>query len=151
MLLDTLVKLELKGDVLDFACGAGLIGACIATHHVHTQVTLLDTSALAVRSSKETLEANGLSAGVLASDGLTEVTGSFDLIVSNPPIHVGVKTDNRLGMRLLDSVHKHIRPGGQLIMVANIHLPYENWLSKRFKRFSELAVNENYKVIVAKT
>lgn len=150
LLLDTLAKLELKGDVLDFACGAGLIGACIATHHVHTRVTLLDTSALAVRSSKETLEANGLIAGVLASDGLTEVTGSFDLIVSNPPIHVGVKTDNRLGMRLLDSVHKHIRPGGQLIMVANIHLPYENWLSKRFKRFSELAVNENYKVIVAK-
>lgn len=151
LLLDTLAKMELKGDVLDFACGAGLIGACIAARHADTRVTLLDNSSLAVRSCKESLEANGLSACVLASDGLSEVEGSFDLVVSNPPIHAGVKTDNRLGMRLLDSVHKHIRPGGQLMMVANVHLPYEHWLSKRFKRFSELAVNENYKVIVAKT
>ena len=151
LLLDTLAKMELEGDVLDFACGAGLIGACIAARHARTRVTLLDTSALAVRSCKETLEANGLSACVLASDGLSEIEGSFDLVISNPPIHAGVKTDNRLGMRLLDSVHEHIRPGGQLMMVANVHLPYENWLSKRFKRFSELAVNENYKVIVAKT
>lgn len=151
LLLDTLAKMELKGDVLDFACGAGLIGACIAAHHADTRVTLLDNSAMAVRSCRESLEANGLSACVLASDGLSEVESSFDLVVSNPPIHAGVKTDNRLGMRLLDSVHKHIRPGGQLMMVANVHLPYEHWLSKRFKRFSELAVNENYKVIVAKT
>jgi len=150
LLLETLAKMELQGDVLDFACGAGLIGACIAAQHAHTHVTLLDTSALAVRSCKETLEANGLSGCVVASDGLSEIKNSFDLVVSNPPIHGGVKTDNRLGMRLLDSVHKHIRPGGQLMMVANVHLPYEHWLSKRFKRFSEMAVNENYKVIVAK-
>jgi 16S rRNA G1207 methylase RsmC len=52
-------------------------------------------------------------------------------------------------MRLLESVHEHIRPGGRLILVANIHLPYENWLSKRFKWLSELAANDNYKVIVA--
>ena len=151
LLLDTLAKMELEGDVLDFACGAGLIGACIAAHHANTSVTFLDTSALAVRSCRETLEQNGLSGCILASDGLSEIEGSFDLVVSNPPIHAGVKTDNRLGMRLLDSVHEHIRPGGQLMMVANVHLPYENWLSKRFKRFSELAMNENYKVIAAKT
>jgi len=151
LLLDTLAKMELKGDVLDFACGAGLIGACIAAQHAHTRVTLLDTSALAVRSCKETLEANSLSGCVLASDGLSEVEGSFDVVVSNPPIHAGIKTDNGLGMRLLDSVHKQIKPGGQLMIVANVHLPYEPWLAKRFKRFSELAVNENYKVIAAKT
>ena len=53
-------------------------------------------------------------------------------------------------MRLLDQVRGHVRPGGQFIFVANVHLPYEKWLSTSFRRFSELAVNENYKVIVAK-
>jgi len=150
LLLDTLAAMELKGDVLDFACGAGLVGAFIAARHPGTSVTLLDTSALALRACKETLEANNLDGSVLASDGLSEINERFDLVVSNPPIHAGVKTDNRLGIRLLESVREYIRPGGRLIMVANVHLPYEQWLSKQFKRFSELAGNENYKVIEAK-
>lgn len=150
LLLQTLADMQLEGDVLDFACGAGVIGTCVAARHADTRVTLLDTSALALRACQETLESNHLKASTLASDGLSELNGSFDLVVSNPPIHAGVKTDNRLGMRLLESVHEHIRPGGRLMLVANVHLPYENWLSRHFKRCSELATNENYKVIVAK-
>ncbi|MDX2416453.1 MAG: class I SAM-dependent methyltransferase [Xanthomonadales bacterium] len=150
LLLEALASIELSGDVLDFACGAGLIGACIAARNPDTCITLLDANALALRACKETLEANHLDGSVLASDGLSEVKGRYDLVVSNPPIHAGVKTDNRLGMRLLDSVQEHIRPGGALMMVANVHLPYEKWLAKRFKRFSELNANENYKVIIAK-
>lgn len=150
LLLDTLSAMDLNGEVLDFACGAGLIGACIAARHHDTSViTLSDTSAMALRACEETLAANHLDGSVLASDGLSEISGSFDLVVSNPPIHAGVKTDNLLGMRLLESVREHIRPDGKLIIVANIHLPYEHWLSKQFKKFSELAVNENYKVIEA--
>ena len=150
LLLDSLAEIRIEGDVLDFACGAGLIGAFIAANHEHTNVTLLDTCALALRACEETLAANNLSGSVLASDGLTGVTGSFDLIVSNPPIHAGVKTDSRLSMRLLDSVHNHLNPGGMLMLVANVHLPYEKWLSQKFKHCSELAANDNYKVILAK-
>lgn len=150
LLLEALASMELGGNILDFACGAGLIGACIASRHPNACVTLLDTNALALRACRETLETNHLMGSVLASDGMSEVNGRYDLVVSNPPIHAGVKTDNRLGMRLLDSVKEHIRPGGALMMVANVHLPYEKWLSRHFKRFSELNANENYKVIIAK-
>ena len=149
LLLEVLSEMDLKGDVLDFACGAGIIGACIAARNTNAHVTLLDTSALALRACKETLETNQLHGSVQASDGLSELSGSFDLVVSNPPIHSGVRTDNRLGMRLLETVQEHIRPGGKLILVANVHLPYENWLSKTFRRLSVLATNDNYKVIEA--
>jgi 16S rRNA (guanine1207-N2)-methyltransferase len=149
LLLDALASQRLEGEVLDFACGAGIIGACVATLHEGVAVTLLDTSALALVACSETLELNQLTGQVLESDGLSEVSGRYDFVVSNPPIHTGAKTDNQLGMRLLDSVHEHIRPGGKLILVANVHLPYENWLSSRFKRYGELAANRNYKVIVA--
>jgi 16S rRNA (guanine1207-N2)-methyltransferase len=149
LLLETLTTLKPEGDVLDFACGAGLIGACVSAGYPHTNVTLLDTSALALRACEETLASNHLAGSVLASDGLSEVKGSFDLIISNPPIHAGIKTDSRLSQRLLASVHEHIRPGGMLVLVANVHLPYENWLSQKFKRITELIVNTNYKVISA--
>lgn len=149
LLLETLATLKPEGDVLDFACGAGVIGACISANHPHTRVTLLDTSALALRASEETLAANRLAGSVLASDGLTELENSFDFIISNPPIHAGIKTDIRLSQRLLESAHDHIRPGGMLILVANIHLPYENWLAQNFRQCTELSANNHYKVIAA--
>ncbi len=149
LLLDALAEMKPGGDVLDFACGAGLIGAWIAASQPGASVTLLDSNALALRATEETLAVNQLNASVLASDGLSELEGSFDLIVSNPPIHTGVKTDNRLSIRLLESVHEHIRPGGSLIMVANVHLPYENWLSQIFERCIESTTNGNYKIMVA--
>ncbi len=149
LLLDALTQIDVTGDVLDFACGAGLIGACIAASRPETNVTLLDTNALALRACEETLATNQLSGTVLASDGLSEVKGKFDFIISNPPIHAGVKTDNLMSQRLLDSAHEHINPGGMLVLVANLHLPYENWLSQRFKRCRELRANAHYKVIAA--
>lgn len=150
LLLNALAEMRLEGDVLDFACGSGLIGACIAANHEHANVTLLDSSALALKASRETLAENQLNGTVLASDGLSELEGSFDVIVSNPPIHAGIRTDNSLSMRLLEPVYEHINPGGILVMVSNIHLPYEGWLSQKLKRCSEILANDNYKVIVAK-
>ena len=150
LLLGMLPEMELEGDVLDFACGAGVIGACIAAQYCHTRVTLSDSNALALKASRETLEVNSLQGTVLASDGLSAINESYDVIVSNPPIHAGIRTDNHLGMRLLERVQEHIRPGGKLILVANVHLPYEKWLKKQFKRIIELASDDNFKVIMAK-
>ena len=149
LLLDVIGAVPIEGAVLDFACGAGVIGASIARRHEHANLTLLDSNGLALRACKETLAANGLHGNVLASDGLSELEGSFDLVISNPPIHDGVKTDTGMSKRLLDTVHDHLRPGGRLIMVANIHLPYEKWLTQTFRRCRQLASNEHYKVLGA--
>ena len=149
LLLETLSGIPLQGEVLDFGCGAGLIGACMAASNTQARVTLLDNSALALLACEETLAANKLHGTTLASDGLEEVTTAFDVIVSNPPIHAGVKTDNRLSIRLLKPVYDHLNPGGMLLMVANVHLPYENWLRRGFSKCSELAANANFKVIMA--
>ncbi len=150
LLLDVLQSLTIEGEVLDFACGTGVIGACIANCHKHANVSLLDNNALALRACKETLDANLLSGTVVASDGLSELQQTYDMMISNPPVHSGVKTDNRLSMRLLDSVRHHINPGGMLIMVANIHLPYESWLTEVFQNYRQLASSDHYKVIMAK-
>lgn len=149
LLLQALDELPLHGEVLDFGCGAGVIGACIASNHPNTNVTLLDSNALALKATRETLLINHLSATVLASDGLSEVQGTYDFIISNPPIHTGVKTDNFLSQGLLTRVNEHINPGGMLLLVANRHLPYEKWLSERFSRCQELSANAQFKVIAA--
>jgi len=149
LLLNVLREIPIEGEVLDFACGAGVIGATIARYNRHAKVTLLDNNALALRASGETMAGNKLDGTILASDGLTEIENSFDLVVTNPPVHTGVKTDTSLSMRLLDSIHEHISPGGRLIMVANIHLPYEKWLKQKFRRYKFLASNDHFKVVTA--
>jgi len=149
LLLETLAGLSFNGNILDFGCGAGVLGAYIATTCEAARVTFLDSSALALQACEETLAANHLNGSVMASDGLSEVRHSYDLVISNPPIHAGVKTDNQLSLRLLETVHEHINPGGRLILVANRHLPYENWLSQNFQQFEELATNRHFKVVAA--
>jgi len=149
LLLEALTAMQIQGEVLDFACGAGVIGACVAAKHSNSKVTLLDSSALALMATKETLAINQLTASVQPSDGLSEVQARYDFIITNPPIHAGVRTDNLLSHRLLASVGEHINPGGQLIMVANRHLPYEKWLLQQFRYCEELLSNSQFKVIAA--
>ena len=149
LLLDAVAGMDIDGDVLDFGCGAGVIGACIGNTNEHARVTFLDSNALALLACEDTLSRNGLSGSVLASDGLTEVHNSYDLVITNPPIHTGVTTDTHLSIKLLARVHEHIKPGGQLIMVANRHLPYERWLAQNFAKLSELSNNDHFKIISA--
>ena len=149
LLLDSLSNMDFSGDVLDFGCGTGVIGTCVAVCNQDARLTFLDSNALAIQACRETMAANKINGCVLPSNGLSAVTGRYDMVISNPPIHTGVKTDNRLGMRLLESVHQHIRPGGGLILVANRHLPYENWLSDNFRQVKEIAADHNFKVISA--
>ena len=149
LLLQSLPELPIDNQVLDFGCGAGVIGASIKCRYPSAQVSFLDTNALALKSCEETLAANELQGTVLASSGLNELTGKFDWIVSNPPIHSGVKTDNHLGMTLLESLLQYLNPGAQLLLVANRHLPYENWLNERFTNVRELSTNDHFKVLLA--
>lgn len=149
LLLQALHGMDLSGEVLDFACGAGIIGVFIASDNPGSRLSLLDINALALKSSEETFRANQLQVGCIASDGLSELTQKYDFIVSNPPIHAGVKTDSQLGVRLLSSAHQHLNTGGTLIIVANIHLPYENLLSRTFRHQRQLLANDRYKVIAA--
>ena len=148
LLLETLVKQDIEGSVLDFGCGSGVIGATLAALP-QVDVTFLDTSALALYACEQTLSLNGLNGTLLPSDGLASVETRFDLIISNPPIHSGVKTDNHLSMQLLENIEKHLQPGGRLVIVANRHLPYEKWLGEKFKQVGELSCNQHFKVLNA--
>lgn len=148
LLLDCLVTLAITGSVLDFGCGSGVIGAHIATQ-ADTSVTFLDTSALALKACKETLTRNNLQGTLLACDGLIGLKARYDWILSNPPIHSGVKTDNHLSMQLLADVDQHLQPGGQLVIVANRHLPYEKWLGQTFNQVNQLSVSQHFKVLRA--
>ncbi|MDD0975163.1 class I SAM-dependent methyltransferase [Pseudomonas fontis] len=124
LLLEHLDNLPV-GRVLDFGCGAGVLGAALKRSYPQSQVTLLDVDAFAVAASRLTLAANGLQAEVICGDGIDAAPRDLDVILSNPPFHTGVHTNYQASENLLKKSAEHLRKGGEMRLVANSFLRYQ--------------------------
>lgn len=131
MLLETLAESPLEeGPVLDFACGAGVIGTWLQLYQqVRGQGVMpvdgVDVQAQAVTCARATYRGAGVDGLIHASDGLSSIEGRYQTIVTNPPFHTGIRTDTSMTEQFLKTVAGHLEPGGELRLVANSFLPYE--------------------------
>lgn len=142
----------LKGNVLEFGCGAGAITATLANSDKIDHVTAAEIDLLAVKSTQRTLNENQLfeKATVIWSDGLTEIPSrKFDAIITNPPFHKGVSTSYTATESFFNQAHLWLKTGGQLVWVANDFLHYESELEKHFKHIKVLAHQNGFKVFSA--
>jgi 16S rRNA (guanine1207-N2)-methyltransferase len=146
LLLEVLHKLAPTGRVLDFASGSGVIGASVARAG-NVDLTLLDDSALAIESGNRTLALNGIEALSLPSDGLTELTGRFDWILSNPPFHRGIRDDLNVARSFFARAGTFLTERGKICVVFNQHLPYIGWMREYFQIIEPLAQSGGFNVI----
>jgi 16S rRNA (guanine1207-N2)-methyltransferase len=135
--------------VLDIACGAGIIGALYKKRNPASDITLSDSSLLALEATKETLRANDLQGAVIASDVFAGIKGTFDLILANPPFHTGVSTDYSFIESFVANAKKHLNRNGEIYIVANAFLPYKDKLEKHVG--PTIMAAETTKFIVWKT
>jgi 16S rRNA (guanine1207-N2)-methyltransferase len=74
----------------------------------------------------------------------------YDVIVTNPPFHAQRAIDRPdIGKRFIAVAADSLRPGGQLWLVANRHLPYEAVLSDTFDSVRTVVQQHGYKIIAA--
>ncbi len=130
LLLDNLPPLS--GKVLDFGCGAGVLGCVMAINNPNIELEMCDISALAIYSSQATLAANGLTGRVFASDVYSNTADDYHFIVTNPPFHSGLDTSYHATENLLQQAPKHLASTGQLFVVANSFLKYPPILEQAF-------------------
>lgn len=130
LLLDTLPPLS--GKVLDFGCGAGVLGCVMAMINPDIELEMCDISALAIYSSQATLAANGLTGRVFASDVYSNTADDYQFIVTNPPFHSGLDTSYHATESLLQQAPQHLASTGQLFVVANSFLKYPPILEQAF-------------------
>ncbi len=145
---------KVTGRVLDFACGAGVIGLALAASAGAMDLTMLDDSVLALESARRTLQANGVEADLVASDGYSELLASdpvpaYDWIISNPPFHRGIHQELEVTRNFLEQSRELLAPGGRLCLVANVHLPYQRWLSELFAEVQVIAADREYNTWLA--
>lgn len=143
LLLDN-ISPKISGDVLDFACGAGIIGCAIAASHNDIKLTLCDVSALALYCTQLSLEQNQLTGSVIPSNGLNDIAGKFNAIVTNPPFHTGVKTDYSVTQRFISEAKTRMSPNASLLLVANRFLPYPEILKSAFGHVSTVAQTSKF-------
>ena len=112
-----------SGVALDVGCGTGILTVLLA--RLGWQVTASDVSLAAVRSTLDTTRANGLSDLTVGwHDGVRGDPGSVDLVVSNPPFHQGGAKDSTDAFAFIAGAGEVLRPGGEMWLVYNAHLPY---------------------------
>lgn len=145
LLLSTLNK-PLKGDILDVGCGAGVIGAFVKQQNPNVNITMTDIHAMAIESAKRTLKENNLEGQVIASDVFSEVKGKFNLILSNPPFHNGIDTAYSAVTDLIIQAKQYLKPHGELRIVANRFLPYQDLLDQHFGSHQVLTKTNKFSV-----
>lgn len=133
--------------VLDFACGAGVLGACLQQQQPELKVTYADVSAIALAATAATLAQQHLTATeIVAVDGLPDTLGKFELIISHPPFHTGVATDYKIGQQFLREARQHLVKRGELWLVANKFLPWPELIEKSFGHCNRVASDNKYAV-----
>jgi release factor glutamine methyltransferase len=82
LLAEVLEKTKIKGSILDIGSGSGLLAIIMAKA---ADVTAVDVSSLAVKTTLQNAEINKIKLKAMQSDLFSKVKGKFDLIVFNPP------------------------------------------------------------------
>ena len=135
-----------SGRVLDFGCGAGILGATLKRRYPQSNLLLLDVDAFAIESSRRTLAANGLEAEVIAGDGIDAAPRHLAAIVSNPPFHQGVHTSYRASEALIERAAEHLVSDGELRLVANAFLRYPPLIEQHLGPCHTLAERDGFRI-----
>lgn len=114
LLLDVIIDDINPDKVLDFGCGYGVVGMCVAKYY-NTSVDMLDINQRAVELAKLNVENNDLTANVFESDMYDNVKTKYSSVILNPPIRAGKK----VCYNIYDETINHLLDHGSLYIVIS--------------------------------
>ncbi len=138
---------------IDLGCGTGLLAAALAAQRPALRVIATDQSAAAVASAAATAAANGVAdrVTVVRDDGLaTQPDASADLIVLNPPFHIGGAVHTGTAERMFAEAGRVLAPGGELWAVWNSHLRYRRALETAVGPTRQIARNPKFTITASR-
>lgn len=74
----------------------------------------------------------------------------LDWVITNPPFHEAQDQSFELGKTFIRQAAALLKPGGNLYLVANLHLPYESLILENFRSHRLLAQEKGFKAIHAR-
>lgn len=139
-------------SAIDLGCGTGVLAATLARRRPALRVTATDQSAAAVASARATMVANALAdrVTVVRDDALqSQPDASAELIVLNPPFHIGSSVHAGIALKLFEDAGRVLQPGGELWSVWNTHLGYRPALTRLVGPTHQVGRNAKFTVTVS--
>ncbi|SIR09107.1 16S rRNA m(2)G 1207 methyltransferase [Rhizobium sp. RU35A] len=145
---------DFDGNAADLGAGWGYLSVMLAEASPRTnRIDLFEADHRALEFAKKNLSRNcpDLQTRFFWQDLTAEpIKEKYDLVIMNPPFHEGHAADPAIGQAFIKAAAAALRIGGQLLMVANRGLPYEQVLAAEFKDSGEVCRNARFKVLHAR-
>jgi len=150
MLADALPA-DLRGRVADFGAGWGYLSLqVLARCRQVTSLDLYEADARSLALADDNLADAHLPVHCHWQDVSRGVGERFDAIVCNPPFHALGRGDRPdIGRAFIAAAANALKQGGQLWLVANRHLPYEQALGDGFVQVNTIAQSGGFKIVHA--
>ncbi|MCL2446792.1 MAG: methyltransferase [Oscillospiraceae bacterium] len=111
LLINTMPPVQ--GRLLDLGCGWGAMGISLCkAHNLYT--TLADVNPRALHCAELNCRQNDVNCTIIQSDCFDQISGTFDTIVLNPPIHAG----KEVMWRMFGGAFEHLNPSGKFYIVV---------------------------------
>lgn len=140
--------------VIDLGCGNGVLGLSLLQQSPPSKLLFVDESYMAVASAKLNVASNlpeHLAAcEFIASNCLEQVPAqSVDLVLCNPPFHQQQRITDHIAWQMFSDARHILRSGGELRIVGNRHLGYQDKLKRLFGGCRQVAVNNKFVILSA--
>lgn len=127
----------LPAHMADLGAGWGYLSQAVLARDGVESVALIEAESLALDCAR--LNVADSRATFHWADALTfRPDRLFDGIVMNPPFHHGRAADPALGQAFIRAARDMLAPDGQLWMVSNRHLPYQDALDAAFRQVGRI-------------
>ncbi|GGO64194.1 methyltransferase [Bowmanella pacifica] len=140
--------------VIDLGCGNGVLGLSLLAQSSPAKLLFVDESYMAVASAKLNVSSNLPEklavCDFIASNCLEQVPGqSVDLVLCNPPFHQQQRITDHIAWQMFSDARQALRSGGELRIVGNRHLGYQDKLKRLFGGCRQVAVNNKFVILSA--
>ncbi len=151
LLLESLGELEIPAEqsFLDAGCGYGIVGLYVEKKFSPSKVVWADVDLLALNCVQSLKPKARVAYADLTQDKLPEDT-PFDWIICNPPFHQQHAVDTSFMENFGRNAGNLLTTKGQVMLVYNAFLPYEQLLKQSFREQVVLRENNQFKVVLAK-
>ena len=112
VLLDN-IEITNEKTPLDVGCGYGTFGICLNKVYSHLNVDMVDVNDRALELAKLNAKNNNIHANIYKSFIYENVQGSYDVIVTNPPVRAGKEVVTTI---LQESI-EHLNENGSLWVI----------------------------------
>ncbi len=137
-------------SVLDLGCGTGAVGlVCYGLAELE-RLVMVDDYLPAVRAAQRTIEHNRLDRAVarLSDAGSAVIGESFDVVVTNPPFHLGSDVEFDIARQFVEDSRDVLGSKGRLYLVSNSFLPHDETMKEMFRRVEEVHEDRFFKVLL---